>query len=251
VNQGPLIFLGVFFALATSWFGLVLMPQLEMGGQQPEKADLLTRLDTRENWKLRQSGQVVKDEGFGPVYPATPPGTAQQGAEIYRANGCVACHTRQVRGNAADLQRWGSRRTVGQDYLYDYPVLLGSQRIGPDLANIGLRPRTEEWHLLHLYQPQMLVPGSTMPPYRFLFEKRKIGRQPSPESLKLSGKFAPEAGYEIVPKPAARTLVAFLVNQRIDTPLFEAPMPTTATNATTEASVTNAAPAAAANPPAK
>lgn len=251
MNRGPLIFLGVFFALAASWFGLVLMPQLEIGGQQPEKSDNLTKLDTRENWKLRQSGQVVKDEGFGPVYPSTPVGVAQQGAQIYRANGCVSCHTRQVRGSAADLQRWGVRRTVDQDYLYEYPVLLGSQRIGPDLTNIGLRPRTEEWHLLHLYNPQMLMPGSTMPPYRFLFEKRKINPQLSSEALKLSGKFAPEMGYEIVPKTDARTLVAFLVNQRIDTALFEAPLPPVATNATTEVSATNAAPAAPTNSPAK
>jgi len=251
VNRGPLIFLGVFFALATSWFGLVLMPQLEIGGQQPDKADLLIKFDTRENWKLRLRGQVVKDDGFGPLYPSTPAGMARQGAEIYRANGCVACHTRQVRGNAADLQRWGVRRTVAQDYLYEYPLLLGSQRIGPDLTNIGLRPRSEEWHLLHLYNPQMLIQGSTMPPYRFLFEKRKVNRQLSPEALKLSGKFAPPPGYEVVPKAAARALVDFLVNQRIDTPLFEAPLPPAATNTTTEVSATNAAPAAPTNSPAK
>jgi len=251
MNRGPLIFLGVFFALAASWFGLVLVPQLEIGGQQPERADLLTSLDTRENWRLRRAGQVVKDEGFGPVYPATPTGMAQQGAEIYRANGCAACHTRQVRGNVADLQRWGVRRTVDQDYLYEYPVLLGSQRIGPDLTNIGLRPRVGEWHLLHLYNPQMMVPGSTMPPYRFLFEKRKIGRQPSPDALKLTGKFAPEAGFEIVPKAAAQALVAFLDNQRIDTPLFEAPLPPSVTNATMEVSATNVVPAAAASSPVK
>ena len=51
MNRGPLIFLGVFFALAASWFGLVLMPQLEIGGQQPDKADLLAKLESRENWK--------------------------------------------------------------------------------------------------------------------------------------------------------------------------------------------------------
>ncbi len=251
MNRSPLIFLGVFFALATSWFGLVLVPQLEIGGQQPEKIDLLTKLDTRENWRLRQSGQIVKDDGIGPVYPATPPGAVQQGAQIYRSAGCAACHTRQVRGNEADLKRWGARRTVAQDYLYEYPVLLGSQRIGPDLTNVGLRPRTDEWHLLHLYNPQMLVPGSTMPPYRFLFEKRKINRQPSPNALRLTGKFVPEAGFEIVPKAAAQALVAFLINQRVDTPLFEAPLPPTATNATTQAASTNAAPAVPTNAPAK
>src|SRR5205809_6295432 len=96
MNRGPLIFLGVFFALATSWFGLVLMPQLEIGGQQPDKTDLLAKLESRENWKLRLRGLPVKDEGFGSIYPSTPAGMAKQGAEIYRANGCATCHTRQV-----------------------------------------------------------------------------------------------------------------------------------------------------------
>src|SRR5690349_14060148 len=55
-----------------------------------------------------------------------------------------------------DMARgWGPRRTVAQDYLYDYPVMLGSQRIGPDLVSVGLRLPSEEWHLLHLYNPRM------------------------------------------------------------------------------------------------
>ena len=35
MNHGPLIFLGVFFALALSWFGLVFEPQLQLGNAQP------------------------------------------------------------------------------------------------------------------------------------------------------------------------------------------------------------------------
>ncbi|MBI3849769.1 MAG: cbb3-type cytochrome c oxidase subunit II [Verrucomicrobia bacterium] len=155
-----------------------------------------------------------------------------------------------------DIARnWGPRRTVAQDYLYDYPVLLGSQRIGPDLINVGLRLPSEEWHLSHLYNPRMLVPNSTMPPYRFLFEKRKIGRQASPEALKLSGKFAPPSGYEVVPTTKAKTLVAFLLNQRIEASLFEAPFPQSAANpvadASTNAPATNVPAGATTNSPAK
>ena len=83
MNRGALIFLGVFFALATSWFGLVLMPQLEIGGQQPDKADLLAKLESRENWKLRERGLPVKDEGFGSIYPTTPAGMAKQGVGAF------------------------------------------------------------------------------------------------------------------------------------------------------------------------
>ena len=62
-----------------------------------------------------------------------------------------------------------------------------------------------------------------MPSYRFLFETRKIQGQPSPDALKLD-KNPPAAGFEIIPKPEAKQLVAYLLSLHADTPLFEAPM---------------------------
>jgi len=131
----------------------------------------------------------------------------------------------RIRPTGADIERgWGHRGNVGQDYLQDNPVLIGSQRLGPDLANIGLRKPDANWHLRHLYAPANEVPGSTMPPNRFLFEKRKIGRQPSPDALNLTGALAPETGYEIVPTEKARSLIAYLQSLQSDAPLFEGPM---------------------------
>ncbi|HYG34418.1 MAG TPA: ribosomal protein L7/L12, partial [Clostridia bacterium] len=137
-----------------------------------------------------------------------------------------------------DIARgWGKRRTVAEDFLYDDPVMLGSQRIGPDLANVGIRLPDPNWHLRHLYAPRSEVQGSTMPPYRYLFEKRRIERGPSPDALTLPPAFAPEPGYEIVPKPEATALVAYLMSLRADAPLFVAPVsvaaaPNTASTAT-------------------
>ena len=155
----------------------------------------------------------------------------------------------------ADLERgWGRRRSVAEDFLYDSPVMPGSQRVGPDLANIGMRQPDANWHLLHLYAPQLPVKGSSMPPYRFLFEKRRIGLQPSPEALALPPEMAPPAGYEVVPKAAAKELAAYLASLRADAPLFSAPLsapaaatPSTETNApaASGANTTNAATAAA------
>jgi cbb3-type cytochrome oxidase cytochrome c subunit len=138
-----------------------------------------------------------------------------------------------------DLARgWGKRRSVAEDFLYDSPVMPGSQRVGPDLANLGVRQPDPNWHLLHLYAPQAQVKGSTMPPYRFLFEKRQIGLEPSPEALTLPAEAAPPAGYEVFPKPAARALAAYLISLRGDAPLFCAPMTAPASN--TPSSGTNA-----------
>ena len=199
---GPLIFLGIFLTLAASWCGLVLMPQIQLGRQQ-----------------------AVLIEETGEFYPRPRSGLAQQGREIYRADGCIYCHSQQVRpeGYGADILRnWGQRRTVARDYLYDKPVLLGTMRTGPDLTNIGLRQSSTEWHLRHLYNPRITSKGSIMPPFPFLFEKRKIGLRPSPDALKLDGEFAPEPGYEIVPRPEATALVQYLLSLKADAPLPEA-----------------------------
>ncbi len=127
----------------------------------------------------------------------------------------------------ADISRgWGKRRTVAQDYVYDAVVQPGTRRAGPDLANVGAPARKPDanWQLRHLYEPQSEVTGSTMPGYRFLFEKRKVSKVTSADALKLTGEFAPPAGFEIVPTDDARALVAYLLSLRADAPLFESPV---------------------------
>ena len=202
MNYGPIIFLGVFLTIASSWIGLVLIPQVQFGRQKEAKI-----------------------EETGEVYPTVRPGLAQQGMEIYKANGCIYCHSQQVRpeGYGADIARnWGQRRTVSRDYLHDNPVMLGTMRTGPDLSNIGVRQTSVLWHLQHLYNPQITSKGSVMPPFRFLFEKRKAGDKPSPNALTLPKGFAPEPGSEIVPKPEARALVQYLLSLKANAPLPEA-----------------------------
>jgi cytochrome c oxidase cbb3-type subunit II len=205
MNNGLIIFLGIFGALALSWYGMIVTPQMQIGGQEP-----------------------VMVEQIGSRYPVPRPGLAWEGREIYRANGCYYCHTQQVRppGFGGDTERgWGIRQTVAQDFLYETPLMLGSRRLGPDLANIGLRQPDVLWHLMRLYDPQVVAPRSTMPAYPYLFEKRPIGKAPSPNALPLDGAHAPEAGYEIVPRREAHALVAYLLSLKADVPLFEAPHP--------------------------
>ncbi len=142
-----------------------------------------------------------------------------------------------------DIARgWGKRRTVAEDYLFDNPVLLGSQRIGPDLANIGVRQPDPNWHLRHLYAPSTEVKGSSMPPYRFLFVKRKIQRQRSPDALTLPPELAVAPDHEIVPTAEANALVAYLLSLRADAPLFVAPL--SIASAPSASNATSAAPAA-------
>ncbi len=292
MNHGPLIFLAAFFAIAGSWFGFVLTPQVQIG-------------------QLRQTNAVPA----GAAYPVARPGLAQEGLQVYRANGCAECHSQQVdqtgtrfedvlsdtgtnraavlgalrslgsSGTGANPERnldtlpqtilqttrkesaeatakalvtngakaqlcvvpigpdiargWGKRRTVAEDYLYDYPVMLGAVRIGPDLANIGARQPDAAWHLRHLYAPRSEVAGSTMPPYRFLFEKRRPGTSDRADALKLPKKFNP-SGDEIVPTEQGRALVAYLLSLRSDAPLFSAPLSVASLAGGTAATATNA-----------
>jgi len=124
-----------------------------------------------------------------------------------------------------DIERgWGERRSVAQDFVMDATALPGSLRVGPDLSNEGNRHRDPNWQLVHLYNPATVTPKSPMPAYKFLFTRKKIGKQASPDALQLTGEFKPDAEYEIVPTPEAKALVAYLSSLRSDTPLYEAPI---------------------------
>ena len=129
----------------------------------------------------------------------------------------------RVVATGADLPRWGVRRSVAADYLYDFPVQLGSLRVGPDLADVGARLPDANWQLLHLYAPKLSVTNSAMPSFKFLFDVRKMGSAPASDALNLPPAFAPAAGYEVVPKLEAKELVAYLLSLRADAPLYEAP----------------------------
>jgi cbb3-type cytochrome oxidase cytochrome c subunit len=147
---------------------------------------------------------------------------ASEMADRLKAVG-VKSETRIVATGADIARGWGSRQSVAADYLYDQPVQLGSLRAGPDLANIGVRAPDANWQLQHLYAPKSVTPNSTMPSFKFLFEVRKIGATPSPDALNLPKEFAAADGFEIVPRPEAKKLAAYLLGLKANVPLYEAP----------------------------
>lgn len=114
--------------------------------------------------------------------PDAQPLTAQEqrGKAIYISNGCVACHTQQVRN--VDMDKvWGERPGIAADYagsertslFVNTATLMGTERTGPDLTNIGQRQPSQDWHLLHLYQPRSVVQQSIMPAYPWLFQEKE------------------------------------------------------------------------------
>jgi cytochrome c oxidase cbb3-type subunit 2 len=211
-----LVFCGIFLTLVLSWSGLVFMTHHQLGGLEP----VTEYLDP-------DTGESLRGEQ---VYPRVPLGLAEQGKLVYISEGCVYCHTQQVRrkGFGSDYERgWGERQSVPRDYIRQDRVLLGTMRTGPDLMNVGDRPisASKAWHHRHLYDPRAVNTDSIMPPFAFLYEKRKIGKSgPSPNAIELNPEFAPEAGYEIVPTQRAEALVAYLLSLKLGYNLPEAPL---------------------------
>jgi cytochrome c oxidase cbb3-type subunit 2 len=202
MQRGLSIFAGILFTFSFGWVGLIVIPHLQLGELTAQT-----------------------EEGSTEVYPRPLEGLAAQGRAVYVSEGCIYCHSQQVRaeGYGTDIARgWGDRRTVPRDYLYDHPILLGSMRTGPDLANIGARQPDETWHLLHLYNPLITSPGSIMPPFDYLFEKRRIVGERTYDALPLRNEWAPSPGFEIVPTDRAKALVAYLKAQNRTFPLPEA-----------------------------
>ena len=82
--------------------------------------------------------------GRGAVHSEIPyTATALRGQEIYLAEGCAGCHTQMVRPVVADAQL-AALAGVGGVTLSDTNQVIGRQRYGPDLANVGNRMSPEE-----------------------------------------------------------------------------------------------------------
>ena len=269
------LFIGVFGTFAFSWVGLTLIPNWQIGALNPQT-----------------------DEEGTDAYPTPKSGMAERGRRIYAANGCIYCHSQQIRPDyaSADIDRvrdagpspgpkWAERRSAPRDYIFDRPVVLGQERMGPDVANIGKAAPTEEekpaapppanapanspaqsppgnasapkpgasgspaapatspappaaaanptglppayseaWHHRHLYSPRSMSADnrdSTMPAYKFLYEKHPISGQRSADALQLEGRDAPPSGWEIVPTYEAKCLVAYLMSLDQSHPLKE------------------------------
>jgi cytochrome c oxidase cbb3-type subunit 2 len=84
-------------------------------------------------------------------------------------------------------------------------------------------PYTEAWHHRHLFNPRSITTDSTMPSFRFLYEKRRVTGELSADALIFdeSSTDAPPMGWEIVPTYEAKCLVAYLMSLDQSHPLKE------------------------------
>lgn len=206
----PLIFAGVFATIAFSWSGLILSSQIQYGKLTP-----YVEGDVR--------------------YPSASPqgGAIAAGRDEYIKLGCLYCHTQQVRpaelfekGQGDIARNFGPRHTVARDYILQDRVLLGTMRTGPDLANVGARTSVD-WHLNHMFDPQLTSPGSNMAPFAFLYKRVTLveGQPVPPRALKLDAAYRAAHGIapnvHIVPTERVDNLIAYLMSLKIEQSLPE------------------------------
>jgi cytochrome c oxidase cbb3-type subunit 2 len=138
------------------------------------------------------------------------------GKKVFISEGCVGCHSQQVRNVEMD-KMWGDRPNIAADYagitrtsfFQNTATLMGTERTGPDLTNIGVRQPSIDWHLLHLYNPRAVVQQSVMAAHPWLFE---IKEKPNPADIivNVPAEFMDGKTGKVVATEKALQLVAYL-----------------------------------------
>ncbi|MEZ5492066.1 MAG: cbb3-type cytochrome c oxidase subunit II [Gammaproteobacteria bacterium] len=150
-----------------------------------------------------------------PPLPGIQPPSPEiaNGRALYLKEGCATCHTQFVRDLPVDAPY--GRGSLAGDYALEVPPLLGTQRTGPDLSNVGSRQPSLIWNLIHLYNPRAVVSTSVMPGYPWLFEEKDAAEDddtvvPVPDAFKPKGKV-------IVATQEALDMVSYLQSlQQVD-----------------------------------
>ena len=152
---------------------------------------------------------ALREQAISAPAGVTPRGIeAERGRQVYMREGCGFCHTQFVRDLPMD--RPFGRPSRAGDYALENPPMLGSERTGPDLADVGSRQPSAAWHLIHLYDPRAVVPQSVMPGYRWYFVE-KGQAEPGDVVAPVPAGHAP-TGKVIVAGPEAKALVAYLLS---------------------------------------
>lgn len=190
MNRPLSLLLGVVAAVVLSLMGLVVIPGWQLG------------VPTARSFADASGVQVT--------YPEVYDDDVLAGRATYKAEGCIYCHSQQVRpeGFGVDIERgYGERRSVPLDYVNQSPPLLGTMRTGPDLSNIATRQPSATWHHLHLFDSRIVSPGSIMPPFRYLYTVTE--EDPGEKGYALPKDYLDRPAW-IVPGAEAKNLLAYI-----------------------------------------
>jgi cytochrome c oxidase cbb3-type subunit II len=232
MKSGFSVFVAAIIGLGFSWIGFVLAPVLQLGTQG--QTSVLNSSEVYPNQRPGDAAlglQVYRAYGCAACHTTqvgqngfacdvvlsgkNPPAVSNListlkltgltkdeadafSGQISAAGGKTETH---IVATGPDITRgWGTRHSVADDFLWDNPVQLGSIRVGPDLANVGMRGNAD-WFYSHLLNPRASVPNSVMPSYKCLFKSGNVAE----------------------PTDDAKNLAAYLLSLRADVPLHDAP----------------------------
>jgi cytochrome c oxidase cbb3-type subunit 2 len=204
--------LSLMAAFGVPWLLLIIIPVIKYQHLQP----------------VPYNKEVDGVEGY---YP--PAGIHRQGQLVYAREGCVQCHSQMIRPAQLALDAWRKgwgqdqearpatpvRSNTLRDYLNEPYAYLGTQRIGPDLANAGWRFTDRLAVHRQLYAPRSVDDWSVMPSFKHLYIVRKQQGPVAANALQLTGKYAPKKGYEVIPTPEAEALADYVLSLKKDYPV--------------------------------
>ncbi len=213
--------LGLSASFGIAWLVIIVVPFVKMRNLAPIELNEAT------------------DGATGIFFPKRT-GRIANGALVYAENGCYLCHTQVARptyagndlhhvdlaGLKADPERGDTRReTNAFDFAGETFAQIGVSRMGPDLSNLGRRVEANfaagqdpaRWLYAHLYDPRQEPQRwrSTCPPFRYMFDTRRITGSPSAVAISVNLK----EGTEVVPNSDARALVSYLLSLKKDQPV--------------------------------
>ncbi len=107
------------------------------------------------------------------------------GEHIFAIEGCWYCHTDQSRTLVEDSVLNGNESfpappSSANEYIYQNVTFPGTRRIGPDLARVGVKRPSRDWHMSHFWSPKTESPGSIMPAFNHFFDADPRGMAKNP-----------------------------------------------------------------------
>ena len=180
-RSGVFFIAGLFF-FAVAFVSQAVVPILMYRDQKEQTAEDLVNPNVRfqmEDLAKRYPDQFAAAFGAMPN-PAGPEREAwlnqraadalRIGRKAYTGEACWHCHSQFVRPVSNEERRFGPVAKA-EEYQNELqrPVLFGTRRVGPDLSREGGR-RSNDWHAVHLFQPNSLIAGSPMPAYPWYFD---------------------------------------------------------------------------------
>ena len=132
-------------------------------------------------WRYDQNGKSIKSlDELKSVGYLSRKELIHMGEDVYKIEGCWYCHTDQSRTLIQDSVLNGSSKfpappSSANEYVFQEVTFPGTRRIGPDLARVGVKRPSRDWHMSHFWHPQTESPGSIMPPFQHFFDEDPRG----------------------------------------------------------------------------